>query len=105
MGDTIHPLAVKIEQEFACKLFTEKEQTDHYFKINIRSFLRADLKSQTEYYKAGINFSWLKTNDIRDLEDMNREPELDTFMRAANIVPFDTPVAATKDKKNTTKDE
>ncbi|WP_342488653.1 phage portal protein [Bacillus sp. FSL M8-0266] len=70
VSNTIQPELVAIEEELNFKLFTESD-SDHYVKFNIRSSLRSDDESRSNYYKTMTDIGALSINDVLNLEDMN----------------------------------
>lgn len=45
-----------------------------FVKFNLDGLLRGDYKSRMEGYATARQNGWMSTNDIRELEDMNRIP-------------------------------
>ena len=72
---SILPELVQLEQEFDRKVFQFIEDGSLYLKNEIKGFMRADLKSQNEYYKTGLFYGFLQKDEIRELEDMNPLPD------------------------------
>ncbi|MBU8575007.1 phage portal protein [Bacillus pumilus] len=70
VSNTIQPELVAIEEELNYKLFTDSD-SDHYVKFNIRSSLRSDDESRSNYYKTMTDIGALSINDVLNLEDMN----------------------------------
>jgi HK97 family phage portal protein len=86
VSDTIQPHITNFEQEYAKKLFTEKERENgFYVRANLNVLLRSDIKSRSEFYSKAINFGWMNRNQVRQLEDMNAGPDLlDEYLTPVN---------------------
>lgn len=69
--NTLSPILRQYEEEFLYKLFSETEQQKYYLKFNLESLLRADKKTQAEYYKIMNDMGALNLNEIRELEERN----------------------------------
>ncbi len=72
---SILPELVQYEQEFDRKVFQFIEDGNLYLKNEIKGFMRADLKTQNEYYKTGLFYGFLRKDEVRALEDLNPLPE------------------------------
>lgn len=79
------PYLVKIESELNCKLLTEKEFTEYYYKFNVNALQRGDSKSRAEYYKVMYMISTFSPNEIRAYEDMNSYDGGDDFYTQLNM--------------------
>ena len=69
--DSVLPWVTKFEQEYNAKLFTEKEKSDHFVKFNMNILMRADIKSQAEYFSKMIFNGVMTRNEVRALLDLN----------------------------------
>lgn len=74
--NTLSPILVPWEQEFAYKSFSESELKRYYMKFNLTSLLRADSKSRGEFYKLMWEIGGFNINKILELEDMDGIGEL-----------------------------
>ena len=63
------------EQAIQKSLFKENEKKEYFVKFNVDGLLRGDYASRMAGYATGRQNGWLSSNDIRELEDMNRIPE------------------------------
>lgn len=89
--ESISPMAVRNEQTIYKDLLTEAEQAKYYAKFNVNALLRGDIAARTAYYHNARQDGWLSTNDIRELEDMNKLPaELggDIYSVNGNLIPL-----------------
>ncbi|MCY7961354.1 MULTISPECIES: phage portal protein [Bacillus] len=69
--NTIQPELIAIEEEMNYKLFAEAEHESYYVKFNLRSALRSDDKTRSEYYKTMTEMGAFSINDVLELEDRN----------------------------------
>lgn len=68
---TLMPIVRQYEQEFNRKLLTPAERkAGCYFKFNTKALLRADTKTQAEYYTKAIRSGWMSQDEVRQLEDL-----------------------------------
>jgi HK97 family phage portal protein len=82
--NTLLPWTVRIEQTITRDLLRPSERSRFYAKHNFASLLRADTAARYAAYSAGINAGWLSRNEVREMEELNTEPGLDTFMAPLN---------------------
>ena len=83
---TLTPWVARFEKELNRKIFTEKEKNKLYVKFNMDSLLRGDIKTQTEYFRAAIQWGWLSPNEVRELKDMNPREGGDDYLKPMNMV-------------------
>lgn len=69
--NTLSPILRQYEEEFSYQLFSEKEQQTFYLKFNLESLLRADKKTQAEFYKTMLDVGVYSINEVRELEERN----------------------------------
>lgn len=72
---TLDPWVSRWEQAIQRTLFRENEKRQYFVKFNVDGLLRGDYQSRMNGYAVGRQNGWLSSNDIRELEDMNRIPE------------------------------
>lgn len=82
---SIRPAVKRYEVELETKLFFDDEIGTFETKFNLDGMLRGDMKSRAEYYSKGIQNGWLTRNDVRQMENLNTNPELDKFLYPANM--------------------
>lgn len=71
VNDSILPWAIKGEKEYTRKLFSPSEiETQHYVKYAEGALLRADKKSQAEFYSKMTNSKLMTPKEVRDLEEL-----------------------------------
>jgi len=95
--DCIRPWAVKWEQRMNAVLLTRAERQSYYIEFELSALLRGDTASRFNAYKIGREGGWLSSNDIRDLENMNRIEGGDTYMQPMNFTQlgkFQAPAVA-----------
>ncbi|MEA4969919.1 MAG: phage portal protein [Candidatus Pelethousia sp.] len=71
---TLDPWVVRWEQAIQKALLLPSEKRAYFAKFNVDGLLRGDYQSRMTGYATGRQNGWLSTNDIRELEDMNRIP-------------------------------
>jgi HK97 family phage portal protein len=69
---TLDPWVVRWEQTMHRLLFTADEKKQYFIKFNVDGLLRGDYVSRMNGYATGRQNGWLSTNDIRELEDLDR---------------------------------
>lgn len=62
------------EQELNRKLIAPLEQGIQYIKHNANAFLRGDTVARSQFYNAMIDRGVMNSDEVRDLEDMNPQP-------------------------------
>ena len=72
---TLDPWVVRWEQAIQRALFSESEKRQFFVKFNVDGLLRGDYESRMNGYAVGRQNGWLSSNDIRELENLNRIPE------------------------------
>lgn len=87
--DTLQSILNMYEQEMTYKLLLKKEVEQGYFwKFNVDSILRSDLKARYESYAKGIQNGFLKPNEVRKMEDLPIEEDGDILMANGNMLPL-----------------
>lgn len=71
---TLDPWVVRWEQAIQRALFSESEKRQFFVKFNVDGLLRGDYESRMNGYAVGRQNGWLSSNDIRELENLNRIP-------------------------------
>lgn len=86
------PYLEKIEEELNDKLLAYSEQDTYYFKFVLNGLLRADSKSRSEYYKNMYIIGCMNSNEIRELEEMNKYDGGDKFFVQQNMTTTDNAI-------------
>lgn len=86
---TIGPIMSQYEEEFEYRSFTEREQEKYYLKFNLEALLRADKKTQAEFYKIMLSEGVYSINEVRELEEKNGIEGGDTHRVDLNHVSID----------------
>lgn len=71
---TLDPWVVRWEEAIQRALFSESEKRQYFVKFNVDGLLRGDYQSRMNGYAVGRQNGWLSSNDIRELENLNRIP-------------------------------
>ena len=69
---TLDPWVVRWEQAMQRALLSEGEKRQYFVKFNVDGLLRGDYQSRMNGYAVGRHNGWLSSNDIRELENLNR---------------------------------
>ncbi len=79
------------EQELCFKLISPLEMSQQFIKHNVKAILRADMAAQAAFYSAMINLGIMSADEVRDLEDMNPQPngQGKTYFIQGAMVPKD----------------
>jgi HK97 family phage portal protein len=86
------PYLVKIETELNNKLLRVGERGTYYFRFGLNGLLRADSKSRSEYYKNMYMIGCMNSNEIRELEEMNKYEGGDEFYVQQNMTTTDNAI-------------
>ena len=87
---SLMPWLVRIEQAMQKTCLTTKEKPKLIIKFNVSALLRGDYASRMAGYAVGRQNGWMSSNDIRELEDMNRIPPEqggDDYLVNGNMIP------------------
>lgn len=69
---TLEPWITRFEQSMARALLKPEEKKKYFVRFNVDGLLRGDYKSRMEGYAVARQNGWMSTNDIRELENMDR---------------------------------
>ncbi len=72
---TLDPWVIRWEQSLFKSLLSASEKKEYFIRFSVDGLLRGDYASRMQGYAIGRQNGWLSSNDIRELEDMNRIPE------------------------------
>lgn len=87
--NTLSPILRQYEEEFTYKVFSDREMIRYYLKFNLESLLRADKKTQGEFYQLMLNNGVYNINEVRELEDRNAIERGDKHRVDLNHVSLD----------------
>ena len=71
---TLDPWVVRLEMAMNQALLLPSEKGALFIKFNVDGLLRGDYASRMQGYATSRQNGWLSSNDIRELEDLNRIP-------------------------------
>ena len=107
---TLDPWVIRWEQSIQRSLLSKDEKAAYFVKFNLEGLLRGDYQSRMNGYAIGRQNGWMSTNDIRELENLDRIPEEeggDLYLINGNMLPLknagafaDTPTDDGKEEKN-----
>lgn len=83
--DTLQPWLVRWEQEIARKLIPVRSKM--FVEHLVDGLLRADTEKRFEAYGKAIRDGWMSRNEVRERENLNPSPGLDTFLEPLNTGP------------------
>ncbi|MBS3989451.1 MAG: phage portal protein, partial [Dethiobacter sp.] len=63
------------EQAMQRALLPSVEKKDYFIRFNVDGLLRGDYQSRMNGYAIGRQNGWMSSNDIRELENLNRIPD------------------------------
>ena len=90
--NTLVPICTQYEKEFNRKLLLpEDRRRGLYFKCNVNSLLRGDMKNRGEFYFKGVRTGYFKPNEVRAWEDLPPEPGGDKLYMSGDLYPIDEP--------------
>jgi phage portal protein, HK97 family len=72
---TLDPWVIRWEQAMKKALLLPGEKKDYFIKFNVDGLLRGDYQSRMNGYSIGRQNGWLSSNDIRELENLNKISE------------------------------
>lgn len=90
---TLRPLVKRLEIELERKLFSAEESLDIDVKFSLDGLLRGDTTSRSSFYHNAILDGYMSRNEVRELEGLERKPELDKM-----LYPLNTGIVGETDK-------
>ncbi len=84
---TLRPWLVRFEQSITRDLLIGRERDEYFAEFAIDGLLRGDVKSRYEAYQIARQNGWLNADDIRELENLNPQPngEGKVYLVPANL--------------------
>jgi HK97 family phage portal protein len=104
---TLDPWVIRWEQSLARALLNPDEKKEYFFKFNVEGLLRGDYASRMSGYATARQNGWMSTNDIRELENLDRIPAEqggDLYLVNGNMTPLNR-AGEYLDKNKTNKEE
>ena len=71
---TLDPWVVRWEQAMCRVLLSNSEKPEYFIKFNVDGLLRGDYASRMSGYATARQNGWMSSNDIRELENLDRIP-------------------------------
>lgn len=105
---TLDPWVIRWEQSLSRALLNEDEKRKYFFKFNLEGLLRGDYESRMSGYAVARQNGWMSTNDIRELENMDKIPAEDggdLYLINGNMLPLNKAGAYANIEKEDTADE
>lgn len=87
--NTLSPIYTQYQEEFTYQLFSEREMQKYYIKFNLEALLRADKKTQAEFYQIMLDKGVYSINEVRELEEQDGIEHGDTHRVDLNHVSID----------------
>jgi HK97 family phage portal protein len=88
--NTLVPIITQYEKEFNRKLLTQAERkSGYYFKFNLNSLLRGDMKTRGEFYFKGVRTAVFTPNECRAWEDLPPMELGDKLYLSGDLYPID----------------
>ena len=88
---TLDPWVIRWEQSIQRSLLSKDEKAVYFVKFNLEGLLRGDYQSRMNGYAIGRQNGWMSTNDIRELENLDRIPAEDggdLYLINGNMLPL-----------------
>ncbi|MFD1292641.1 phage portal protein [Lutibacter holmesii] len=108
VSDSILPWAIKFDGEYEYKLFTNAEKKKGtYLRSNEAALLRADKKTQAEYFSKLVNAMIMKPAEARKLLELPFEEDADVLLQPVNTQTkkqFDAKLEISAKSKNISND-
>jgi HK97 family phage portal protein len=83
----LRPWAVQTEQEYKIKTltYTEKQSGQFFYRFNLDGLMRGDTAARAAYYNTLFNIGAMSSNDVRDMENMNKRAGGDEYFTPLNM--------------------
>lgn len=86
---TVGPWLARWEQALSRDLLTPAEQDEYFFEFLTAGLLRGDANARANYFKAAILTGWMSRNEVRAIDNLNKQDGLDEFIVPLNMAPSD----------------
>jgi len=104
---TLDPWVIRWEQSLSRILFNKDEKKKYFIKFNVEGLLRGDYQSRMGGYATARQNGWMSTNDIRQLENLNKISDEDggnLYLVNGSMLPLNM-AGSYVDKGNSTQEE
>lgn len=88
---TMMPIAKTWEEDILLQLVPEREQETVFAEFLFDGLLRGDFNNRMAGYRTAVTTGWMSRNEVRERENLNREPGLDEFLTQLNMGGEDPP--------------
>lgn len=103
--DTLQAILEDMEQELDYKLLSLGELNDGwYFKFNVNSIVRSDIKTRYESYRIGVQGGFITPNEVRALEELPPMDNADVLLVNGSYTNIDNLGEAYRHNGNTAKE-
>lgn len=87
VGDTLLPIARRIEDRANLRLLSEAGRKSHFVGLELKGLLRGDATARSNFYRAMFNTAAMSPNDILRAEDLPTYQGGDERYAPLNMVP------------------
>lgn len=88
--ESIYPIVKAFETALNRDLLLEKEKKNHFFELDVKEIIKANLKDRYESYKLAKETGFMTLNEIRRAENLNWIEGLDVVNVGLGAVLYDT---------------
>lgn len=81
---TLVPWMARAEAAIESRLLTPQGRASYFVEIDANGLMRGDSASRSAFYKDGIAGGWMKPNEARTKENMNKEAAGEVYFRPMN---------------------
>lgn len=86
---TIVPIAEQWEEEFNRKLLSPQDYAAGYrFRFDMSALTRADVATTANKYQMAIRSSWMRPNEVRQMEGLPPDPNGNELMGSRDLLPL-----------------
>lgn len=75
INNTVRPYVCLIDEEFTYKVFQNRDEHNHYTKLEMKGLMQGDVKTRAEWIKMMLGLGVYSIDEVRALEDLNPLPD------------------------------